>query len=139
MTDERTVLGAILRAARTIAVVGLSPSPHRPSHGVAQYLQGVGYRIIPVRPGVDTILGERTYADLRSARSAVGPLDVIDIFRRSAAIPELAAALLFVQPKLVWMQVGVRDDATAEQLRKAGIPVVMDRCLMVDHPWLTSD
>lgn len=139
MTDERTTLGAILRSARTIAVVGLSPSPNRPSHGVAEYLQSVGYRIVPIRPGVDTILGERAYPDLQSAGSAVGAIDVIDVFRRSEAIPELAADLLALRPKLVWMQVGVRDDATAEQLREAGIPVVMDRCLMVDHPWLTSD
>jgi predicted CoA-binding protein len=139
VTDERARLGTILRAARTIAVVGLSPESNRPSHRVAQYLQSVGYRIIPVRPGVETILGERAYADLHSARSAVGSLDVIDIFRRSAAIPDLAADLLAVRPKLVWMQVGVQDDATAGQLGEAGIPVVMDRCLMEDHPWLTSD
>lgn len=139
MTDERATLGAILREARTIAVVGLSPSPSRPSHGVARYLQSAGYRIVPVRPGGDTILGERAYPDLRSATAAVGRLDVINVFRRSAAIPELVPDLLDAKPRLVWMQVGVRDDAAAAQLRAAGIPVVMDRCLMVDHPWLTSD
>jgi predicted CoA-binding protein len=139
VTDERATLGAILRAARTIAVVGLSPSPHRPSHGVAAYLQRAGYRIIPVRPGVEAVLGEPAYPDLRSAARAAGPLDMVDVFRRSEAIPELLDDLLAVRPRLVWMQVGVRHDGTAKRLQEAGIPVVMDRCLMVDHPWLTSD
>lgn len=139
MTDERVTLGGILRAARTIAVVGMSPRPTRPSHFVAEYLQRAGYRIVPVRPGVDSILGETAYPDLRSAAIAAGPLDVVDIFRRSEMIAELADALLEVRPRLVWMQVGVRDDVTAARLESAGIPVVMDRCLMEDHPWLTSD
>jgi uncharacterized protein len=137
--DDRATLGPILRAARTIAVVGLSPKPSRPSHFVAEYLQRAGYRIIPVRPGAESILGEQTYPSLSAAAGAVGPLDVIDIFRRSETIPELAEELLLVRPKLVWMQAGIRDDATAAKLEAAGILVVMDRCLMVDHPWLTSD
>jgi predicted CoA-binding protein len=139
MTDDRASLGPILRAARTIAVVGLSPTSSRPSHVVAAYLQHAGYRILPVRPGADRILGERVFSDLRSAALEAGPVDIVDIFRRSDALPALADDLLAVRPRLVWMQVGVRDDRVAARLEAAGIPVVMDRCLMVDHPWLTSD
>jgi len=137
--DERAVLGGILRSASTIAVVGMSPRPSRPSHYVAEYLQRAGYRVVPVRPGVDSILGETAYPDLQTAAKAAGPIDVVDVFRRSEAIPELAADLLAVRPRLVWMQVGVRHEETAARLEAAGITVVMDRCLMVDHPWLTGD
>ena len=137
--DERAVLGGILRSASTIAVVGMSPRPSRPSHYVAEYLQRAGYRVVPVRPGVDSILGETAYPDLQTAAKAAGPIDVVDVFRRSEAIPELATDLLAVRPRLVWMQVGVRHEETAARLEAAGITVVMDRCLMVDHPWLTGD
>ena len=132
-------IGALLRKARTIAVVGLSPSPDRPSHGVAQYLQDAGYRIVPVRPDVDTILGEKAYPDLPSAATAAGPLDIVNVFRRSEAIAALGDQILAVRPRLVWLQVGVRDEQTAARLTAAGIPVVMDRCIMADHPRLTSD
>lgn len=138
MTPAPAVLGAILRASRTIAVVGLSPNPGRPSHAVALYLQEAGYRIVPVRPGVERILGELCHPDLTAAAAREGPLDIVNVFRRSAAIPSLRDSLLAVRPRLVWLQVGVRDDAVAAELEAAGIPVVMDRCLMVDHPWLVS-
>lgn len=139
MTDDRARLGPLLRGAHTIAVVGLSPNPSRPSHQVAAYLQRAGYRIVPVRPDVPAILGERAFPDLATAARDAGPLDVVNIFRRSEHVPALTEALLALRPRLVWMQVGVRDDATAARLESAGIPVVMDRCLMVDHPWLTSE
>jgi predicted CoA-binding protein len=139
MTDDRARLGPLLREARTIAVVGLSPNPSRPSHEVAAYLQEAGYRIVPVRPGVTSVLGERAFPSLAAAACEAGPLDVVNIFRRSEHLPALAEALLAIRPRLVWMQVGVRDEPTAARLEAAGIPVVMDRCLMVDHPWLTSD
>jgi predicted CoA-binding protein len=138
MNAERATLGEILRASRTIAVVGLSPQVSRPSHEVAAYLQDAGYRIVPVRPGGETILGERSYPDLPSA-AAAGPIDVVNIFRRSEAVPSLLDDLLALHPKLVWMQVGVADEGVRAALDAAGIPVVMNRCLMVDHPWLTSD
>jgi hypothetical protein len=137
MTDERQTLGTILRESRTIAVVGLSPRPDRPSHGVAAYLQGQGYRIIPVRPGGGNILGEPSFADLRAAAQA-GPIDIVNIFRRSDALPALLDDLLLVHPRLVWMQVGVADQQVRARLESAGIPVVMDRCLMVDHSWLVQ-
>ena len=130
---DRAHVAAILRAARRIAVVGLSPRPERPSHGVASYLQRAGYTIIPVRPTGRTILGEPVQPDLKTAAAAAGPIDIVDIFRRSEFVPALLDALLAVHPRLVWMQVGIRDDETAARLEAAGIPVVMDRCLAVDH------
>jgi hypothetical protein len=138
MSAERATLGAILRASRTIAVVGLSPRTSRPSHEVAAYLQEAGYRIVPVRPGDETILGEPSYPDLRAAALAAGPIDIVNIFRRSEALPALLDDLLVLHPRLVWMQVGVADEKVRSALEAAGIPVVMNRCLMVDHPWLTS-
>jgi hypothetical protein len=122
----------ILRSARRVAVVGLSPKPERPSHGVASYLQRAGYTIIPVRPTGHEILGESVQPDLRAA-AATGPIDIVDIFRRSEYVSALLDDLLAIRPRLVWMQVGVRDDGTARRLEAAGIPVVMDRCLAVDH------
>jgi predicted CoA-binding protein len=118
-------------------VVGLSPKPTRPSHGVASYLQRAGYTIIPVRPTGREILGEPVQPDLRAA-AAAGPIDIVDIFRRPEFVPALLDDLLAVRPRLVWMQVGVRDDATAQRLEASGIPVVMDRCLAVDHHSLGS-
>jgi uncharacterized protein len=125
----------ILRTARRIAVVGLSPKPERPSHGVASYLQRAGYTIIPVRPTERMILGEPVQPDLRAA-AATGPIDIVDIFRRSEFVGALLGDLLAVRPRLVWMQVGVRDEHTARRLEAEGIPVVMDRCLAVDHRFL---
>lgn len=138
MIPDAAQLGALLRGARTIAVVGLSPNPRRPSHAVAAYLQEAGYRILPVRPGGATILGESSYPDLAAAHAAAGPIDVVNIFRRSDALPELVDSILAIGARLVWMQVGVRDEAVAARLEQAGMTVVMDRCLMVEHPWLVS-
>ena len=122
----------ILRTARRIAVVGLSPKPERPSHGVASYLQRAGYTIIPVHPAGGVTLGERVYPDLGSA-AASGPIDIVNIFRRSEHLPALLEALLEVKPALVWMQQGIRHDDVARSLEAADITVVMDRCLAVDH------
>ena len=137
MPPDRSRVADILRSSRRIAVVGLSPKPTRPSHGVARYLQRAGYTIIPVRPTEREILGETVQPDLRAA-AAAGPIDIVDIFRRSEFVPALLDDLLAVRPRLVWMQVGVRDDATARRLEASGIPVVMDRCLAVDHHSLGS-
>jgi hypothetical protein len=128
-------LAEILRSARRIAVVGLSRKPERPSHGVAAYLQKAGYTIIPVHPVAGVTLGERVYPDLRSA-AAAGPIDIVNIFRRSEHIPALLDAMLEVRPVLVWMQQGIRNDEVARRLEAAGIAVVMDRCLAVDHQFL---
>ena len=126
----------MVRSARTIAVVGLSRKPERPSHGVAAYLQRVGYRILPVNPAGGITLGEPVYPDLRAAAAAGGPIDIVNIFRRSEHIPALLDALLEVRPRLVWMQQGIRHDEVARRLESAGIAVVMDRCLAVDHHFL---
>jgi predicted CoA-binding protein len=111
----------------------LSRKPDRPSHGVAAYLQRAGYTIIPVHPAGGITLGERVYPDLRSAAAGAGPIDIVNIFRRSEHIPALLEQLLEVRPGLVWMQQGIRHAEVARQLEAAGIAVVMDRCLAVDH------
>jgi len=131
--SDRAAIAEILRTSRRIAVVGLSPKPERPSHGVAAYLQRAGYTIIPVRPTGAIILGEPVHPNLRAAAAAAGPIDIVDVFRRSEFVPALLDDLLAVRPRLVWLQVGVRDDPTAQRLEADGIPVVMDRCLAVDH------
>ena len=135
MPDDRPSIEQILRTSRRIAVVGLSPKPERPSHGVAAYLQRAGYTIIPVRPTGSRILGELVQPNLRAA-AAAGPIDIVNVFRRSEFVAALVDDLLAVRPRLVWLQVGVRDDATARRLDAEGIPVVMDRCLAVDHEFL---
>jgi predicted CoA-binding protein len=132
----RAQLAELVRAARRIAVVGLSRKPDRPSHGVAAYLQRAGYTIIPVHPAGGVTLGERVYPDLRSAAAGAGPIDIVNIFRRSEHIPALLEQLLEVRPGLVWMQQGIRHAEVARQLEAAGIAVVMDRCLAVDHQFL---
>ncbi|HSN15522.1 MAG TPA: CoA-binding protein [Anaeromyxobacteraceae bacterium] len=125
-------VAAILRSSRRIAVVGLSDDPFRPSHSVAGYLQGAGYEIIGVHPGGGAVHGVPRLPSLRAAR-ATGPIDIVDIFRRSEAVPALLPELLEIRPRLVWMQLGVEDAATARALEEAGIAVVQDRCLAVEH------
>jgi predicted CoA-binding protein len=129
---DRAAIAEILRTSRRIAVVGLSPKPWRASHEVASYLQRAGYTIIPVRPLGTTILGEPVQPNLRAA-AATGPIDIVNVFRRSEYVAALLDDLLIVRPRLVWLQVGIRDEATARRLEAAGIGVVMDRCLAVDH------
>jgi uncharacterized protein len=133
---ERARLAELVGNARRIAVVGLSRKPDRPSHGVAAYLQRAGYTIIPVHPAGGVTLGEPVHPDLRSAAAAAGPIDIVNIFRRSEHVPALLEQLLEVQPQLVWMQVGIRHPEVARRLEEAGIAVVMDRCLAVDHQFL---
>jgi len=135
---DEPALAELIRTARTIAVVGLSRKPERPSHGVAAYLQRAGYRIVPVHPVGGITLGEPVYPDLRTAAAARGPIDIVNIFRRSEHIAALLDAMLDVHPRLVWMQQGIRDDEVARRLESAGIPVVMDRCLAVDHQFLRT-
>lgn len=132
-TDEE--LKAILTSFRRIAVVGLSRKPHRASHSVSAYMQRQGYEIVPVHPAGGVTLGEAVHPDLRSA-AATGPIDIVNIFRRSEFIPALLEDLLEARPRLVWMQLGVEDGETARRLRDVGIAVVMDRCLAVDHQLL---
>jgi hypothetical protein len=120
----------VLREAKTIAVVGLSSDPFRPSFGVAQYLQSQGYRIVPVNPNEAEVLGERSYPSLDSVP---GPVDIVDIFRRSEAVPEIVNAAIRIGARAVWMQEGVRHETAAERARAAGLAVAMNRCILKDH------
>lgn len=130
-------IASIVRDTRTIAVVGLSPKPERPSYGVARFLQSQGFRVIPVNPGHagDSILGETVYPDLASIPEDAG-VDMVDIFRRSDAVPAVVDEALRVLPDLqtVWMQLGVSHDAAAEAARAAGKTVVQNRCPKIDFP-----
>jgi len=123
----------ILRSAKTIAVVGLSSRAHRPSHGVAAFLQESGFRIVPINPNETEVLGEKAYQSLTAARAAVGPLDVVDVFRRSEAAGAVVDEAITIRPRLIWLQIGVVDQAAATRARAVGIPIVMDRCLAVDY------
>ena len=132
-------LSGILMDVRTIAVVGASPRPHRPSHGVMRYLQRQGYRAIPVNPFAagTTILGEVCYASLAELpRAGVGPIDMVDIFRRSEAAGAVVDEAIALGVKAVWMQLGVVDPAAASRAEANGIRVVMNRCPAIEIPRL---
>lgn len=120
----------LLRAARVIAVVGLSGDEMRPSHGVAHYMQRQGYRIIPVNPNETEVLGEKAYARLEDVPEKI---DIVDVFRRSQYVRGVVESAIRVGVKAVWMQEGVVDEAAAEVAREAGLDVVMDRCILKDH------
>jgi len=124
------VIEKILTSARTIAVVGLSPDPGRPSHGVARYLQRAGYRIIPVNPNVAEVLGERAYPGLRQVPQ---PVDVVDVFRRSEFVGPIVDDAIAIKASAVWLQDGVVDDDAAARAQAAGLDVVMDDCMMRRH------
>ncbi|MDR7554746.1 MAG: CoA-binding protein [Armatimonadota bacterium] len=123
-------LAAILRATRTIAVVGLSDRPERPSHAVARYLQEAGYRIVPVNPRLTEVLGERAYPSLRDVPE---PVDVVLIFRRSAFVPPIVDDAIAIGARVVWMQPGVVHEEAAARARAAGLEVVMDTCMATTH------
>ena len=120
----------ILQDYRVVAVVGLSSDPGRPSYQVAQYLQHHGYRIIPVNPGCQQVLGEKCYPGLKDIPF---PVEVVDIFRQVDAIPAIVADAIAVGAKAVWMQQGLEEPQSAKQAEKAGLRVVMNRCMKVDH------
>jgi predicted CoA-binding protein len=121
---------ALLAKARRIAVVGLSPRPERPSHRIARRLQGWGYRVIPVRPAVREVLGERAYARLADVP---GPIDLVDVFRSPREVGALVEQCIALGLPALWLQEGVVDQAAAERARAAGMLVVMDRCISVDY------
>jgi predicted CoA-binding protein len=120
----------LLRSARTIAVVGLSSKPWRPSHGVAEYMQRAGYRIIPVNPNESEVLGERAYPSLEAVPEKV---DIVNVFRRPEYVPEIVEAAIRIGAPAIWMQEGVVNEAAAERARQAGLFVVMDRCILKEH------
>lgn len=120
----------ILRECSRIAVVGLSDRPWRPSHRVARYLLEQGYDVIPVNPQAHEILGRRCYPALTAVP---GPVDLVDIFRRAEHIPGIVDEAIRIGARAVWMQSGLADEASAERARRAGLWVVMDRCIMIEH------
>lgn len=125
MTDAQ--IADLFRAMKTIAVVGLSSNPMRPSFGVSRFLQRQGYRIIPVNPNETEVLGERAYPSLSDVPD---PVDVVNVFRRPARVPEVVNAAKGRNIKCLWMQEGVVNHAAAAQAEALGIPVVMDRCIL---------
>ena len=120
----------ILKSSRVIAVVGLSSRRHRPSYGVAEYLQSVGYRIIPVNPAETENLGEKCYPRLEDIPEHV---DIVDIFRRSEMVAPVVASAIRIGASAVWMQEGVVDQASARKAKAAGLDVVIDRCILKEH------
>ena len=123
-------MARILRESKTIAVVGLSSNPMRASHEVAAYLQGAGYRIIPVNPNEREVLGEKAYARLEDVPEAI---DLVDVFRRSEDVRPVADAAIAVKAKVLWMQLGIANAEVAEKARAAGLAVVENACLLVEH------
>lgn len=126
-TDE---IGDLLKNSRTIAVVGLSDSPLRPSYGVSAYMQGHGYHIIPVNPAIKGSLGEKSVPTLADVQ---GKIDIVDVFRRSEFVPEIVDEAIRLKVPAIWLQEGVIHEEAAEKARRAGILVVMDKCILKEH------
>ena len=120
----------LLRRSKTIAVVGLSDSPIRPSHGVSAYMQTHGYRIIPVNPKIGEALGEKSYGSLRDVAEKI---DIVNIFRRPEYVEEIVDQAIRLKVHAIWMQEGVVHEKAAEKARQAGIFVVMDCCILQEH------
>lgn len=123
-------IGALLRKSKNIAVVGLSDSPLRPSYGVSAYMQTQGYKIIPVNPTIRGALGEKAVPTLADIREKI---DIVDVFRRSEHVAEVVDEAIRLKVPAIWLQEGVIDEAAAEKARKAGIQVIMDRCILKEH------
>lgn len=129
-TDDSEKVRRILRTHKTIAVVGLSAQWHRPSFFAAKYMQEHGYRVIPVNPQYDTILGERCFKSLRDIPEKV---DIVDCFRRSAEIPAIADDAIAIGAKVLWMQLGVENAEARRKAEAAGLEVVENRCVKIEH------
>ena len=128
MTSEE--IRDLLSNSKTIAVVGLSDKPWRPSHGVSEYMQTQGYRIIPVNPNLTEVLGEKAYASLDEVPERV---DIVDIFRRSELVEPAVDAAIRKGARAIWMQEGVVNQAAARKAQEAGLAVIMDRCILKEH------
>ena len=131
-TTDIPTLRRILRDSRRIAIVGISAEWHRPSYFVGKYLLEHGYVMVPVNPKYREVLGQPCYADLAAARAA-GPIDMVDCFRKAEDIGPLADQAVAVGAKTLWMQLGVVNSAAADKARAAGLEVVMDRCVKIEH------
>ncbi|MBW1895864.1 MAG: CoA-binding protein [Deltaproteobacteria bacterium] len=121
---------AILENYKTVAVVGLSPKPARDSHKVAKYLKEHDYTIVPVNPGQKEILGEKCYPNLKAVPFAI---EVVDIFRKPEAMPSIVDEAIVIGARVVWMQLGLAHNESAEKARKAGLEVVMNKCIKIEH------
>ncbi|WP_119353431.1 CoA-binding protein [Azohydromonas sediminis] len=130
MQDDIATLRRILRTCRTIAVVGLSADWFRPSYFAASYLQGKGYRIVPVNPKYPEILGQKSYARLEDIPF---PVDMVDVFRKPADLPPIAASAVAIGAKCLWQQLGVANAEADAIARAAGLDSVMDRCVKIEH------
>lgn len=130
IVDDIAGLRRILAKSRTLAVVGLSAQWYRPSFFAAKYMRDHGYRIIPVNPRYDEVLGERCHPDLRSIRE---PVDLVDCFRKSGDIPPIAEDAIAIGAKVLWMQLGVINEEAARRASEAGLEVVMNRCVKIEH------
>jgi predicted CoA-binding protein len=128
--QDPAVIRATLLAARTVAIVGLSPDPLRPSNFIGFYLQRHGYKIVPVNPKEKEILGERSFASLKDIPF---PVDIVDVFRRPEAVPDIARDAVAIGAKALWLQFGVISPEGARIAKDAGLDVVMDRCMKVEH------
>jgi predicted CoA-binding protein len=123
-------IAEILNSSKVIAVVGLSPKPERPSHGVSAYMKDQGYTIIPVNPGHAEILGEKAY---KSLLDVPGPIDIVDVFRDPAAVPEIVDQAIQKKAKVIWLQEGIVHNEAAEKARAAGLKVIQNRCIYKEH------
>lgn len=123
-------INRILETAKIIAIVGLSENPDRPSYRVAQYLKMHGYRIIPINPNVTEILNEKSYHSLDEVKDKI---DVVDIFRKSEAVPEIVDAAIRIKARTIWMQEGIVHNEAAEKARQAGLHVVMNKCILKEY------
>jgi predicted CoA-binding protein len=135
---SKTEIAAFLKRIRSIAILGLSETPGKPSHHVAEELQKFGYRIVPVNPTATEILGERAWPDLESALAGAGPVDVVDVFRRPEHVAAIVDDCIRLGVSALWLQEGVVDEAAAARARAAGLFVVMDRCLFKERRALAS-
>jgi predicted CoA-binding protein len=129
-TTAADQIGELLKQSRTIAVVGLSDSPLRPSYGVSAYMQSQGYRIIPVNPAIHGALGEKAVASLAEVREKI---DIVDVFRRPEFVPDIVDEAIRLKMPAIWLQEGVVHEEAAEKARRAGIFVVMDLCILKEH------
>ena len=130
IVDDIAGLRRILMRSRTLAVVGLSAQWYRPSYFAAKYMQDHGYRIIPVNPKYAEVLGEKSYPDLRSIPQ---PVDLVDCFRKAPEIPAIADEAIAIGAKVLWMQLGIVNDQAAQRADAAGLDVVMNRCVKIEH------
>jgi uncharacterized protein len=136
MSFTNAPIAPLLKNAKKIAVVGVSDKPTRDSHRIARYLQAVGYTMLPVNPMITEVLGQKVYASLAEIPEKI---DIVNVFRRSEEVAEIVDQAIAIGAKAIWLQLGVIDQAAAEKAQAAGLEVVMNRCIMVDHARLKRE